>query len=427
MKDRTVITIDQSDSLFRRETPKDWARNPWLSWLTAGCLFAQEITMEPDRFYLVDVFEDNEYFVYDRESVKSGKKYLYKIKDYKLEYIESIPQAFNVTVQIMGVPCFDPAFGKNAGTWVKLDYSVRILLSVSREMLGRVREEVKKDPLRTIQNKLSDAARSTLAHLSYDKALTGQTEEKLVDWVRGYKEVIETGLTVERVDIEEIEGSKKVDEAFQGQFNRLLEANDKSDIAMMFKQLDDEAINAYLTLGGLPDAGNIMMARNRMTQQMLTALLADGKSVMQAYQQTLQGIDRTKSNIAVEPENKPLQNSTAEHLFDQIKDVDWTQLEIPNTKKHTERLKWERDVFMERVPQWLTDDADEKLFVLKVGKGNDMLQIRWDDKDAPPQVWLNGRPRQDDYAILSPSAWDPAKRTLWDVYLATWRLVNAVQ
>ncbi len=123
MKDRTVITIDQSDSLFRREVPKDWARNSWLSWLTAGCLFAQEITMEPDRFYLVDVFEDNEYFVYDRESVKSGKKYLYKIKDYKLEYIESIPQAFNVTVQIIGVPCFDPAFGKNAGTWVKLPAS----------------------------------------------------------------------------------------------------------------------------------------------------------------------------------------------------------------------------------------------------------------------------------------------------------------
>lgn len=427
MKDRVAITIDQSDSLFRREVPKDWTRNSLLSWLTAGCLLAQEITMEPDRLYLVDVFEDNEYFVYDRESVKSGKKYLYKIKDYKLEYIESIPQAFNVTVQIKGVPCFDPAFGKNAGAWVKLDYSVRVLLNISRETIGRVREEVKKDPLRTIQNKLSDAARSTLVHLSYDKALTGQTEEKLVDWVRGYREVVETGLTVERVDIEEVEGSKKVDESFQGQFNRLLEAKDKSDIAMIFKQLDDEAINAYLTLGGLPDAGNIMMARNRITQQMLTAMLADGKPVMQAYQQVLQGIDRTKSNIAVEPDKKPLQNNVAEHLFDQIKDADWPELEIPETKTHAERLKWERGIFDARIPQWLTNDADEKLFTLKVGKENDMMQIRWDDKTAVPQVWLNGKSRQDDYAILSSAAWDSKKRTLWDVYRATWRLLNAVQ
>ena len=377
--------------------------------------------MEPDRLYLIDSLENNEYFVYDRETLRRARKVLYKVKDYKIENFESVLKKFNVTVELKGIPCFDPAFGQNSGAWVKLNYNVRVSLSILPAKVGLLRES--REPLRSIHNRLSAAARSVLPFLSYREALTVQVKENLADWLRGYDEVNATGLTVELVEIEAVEGSKKVEDSFQGQFNRLIEAKDKSDIAMMFKQLDDESINAYLTLGGLPDAGNIMMVRNRITQQMLTAMLADGKSVMQAYQQSLQGIDRTKSNIAVDSDKKPLQNNVAEHLFDQIKDTDWPPLEIPATKTHTDRLKWERGVLIERVKQWLTDDADEKLFTLKVGKENDKLEIRWDDKDALPQVWLNGKPRQDDYAILSPSAWDPKRRTLWDVYLATWRLV----
>lgn len=424
MTSRPVISVDPTATLFETSSAlKD--RFPFLTWITLGILNVQELFMEPDRIYLFDSQEHNEYFIYDRILVGRARKTFWKIKDYKIEKIETVLRQFNITVEIKGVPSFDSAFGKNAGAWVNLNYIVRVQVSVSPETIGLLKESI--SPLRTVHNRLSAAARSVLPFLPYQEALTAQTKENLADWLRGYKEVNATGLSIELVEIETVEGSKKVEDTYQGQFNRLSEAKDKSDIAMMFKQLDDEAINAYLTLGGLPDAGNIMMARNRITQQMLTAMLADGKSVMQAYQQSLQGIDRAKSNIAIEPENKPLQNSVAEHLFDQTRDVDWNPLQIPETKKHAERLKWERGVFMERVPQWLTDDADEKLFTLKVGKGNDLLQIRWDDKDAPPQVWLNGRPRQDDYAILSPSAWNPEKRTLWDVYLATWRLVNAVQ
>lgn len=420
MTTRSVISIDPTETLFESNTSlKD--RFPILTWATLGILHVQELFMETNRIYLLDSQEHNEYFVYDRDSVGRARKTFWKVKDYKIEKIESALKKFDITAEINGIPCFDPAFGNNAGSWVKLNYVIRVQVSIFPEKIGYLKESTA--PLRTVHNRLLEAARSTLPFLSYQEALTAQTKEKLADWLRGYAEVNATGLSIEMVEIEAVEGSKKVEDGFQGQFNRLLEAKDKSDIAMMFKQLDDESINAYLTLGGLPDAGNIITARNRITQQMLTAMLADGKSVMQAYKQSLEGIDRPKSSMAVEPDKKPLQNSVAEHLFDQTKDIDWDKLQIPETKKHIERLEWERDVFMERVPQWLTDGADEKLFTLKVGEGNDILQIRWDDKDAPPQVWLNGKSRQDDYAILSPSAWDPEKRTLWDVYLATWRLV----
>jgi hypothetical protein len=52
------------------------------------------------------------------------------------------------------------------------------------------------------------------------------------------------------------------------------------------------------------------------------------------------------------------------------------------------------------------------------------LQIRWEDKETVPQVWIDNKARQDDFAILSSSAWNYYRRTAWDIYQEARRLMN---
>jgi len=403
---------DTPVSFFERRPLR--SRFPLFTAMTFGIVHVQHIDIEPDLLYIIDSKEDNVWYVYDRDSVQRGVKTLWKLGFAKIDYYEVVSKNIDLTVMVPEIPSFDEQFGGNGGGgWVTIDFSIRVSLSISSQNLGKLKEC--HNPQRDVQDAVLKVARAILPFVSYQDALTANMKENIADWVRAYDEVKRTGFLIKGVEIEMVDGSKRVAQAYNDRFDRLLQAKDKSDIAMMFKELDDHAINAYLSMGGAPDAGAILAAKSRIADQSLRLLMASGKDPLSAYQLSAQGADKKMSD-------PQLQNHVAEKAFDMIEESDWPALK-PKGKTFSERLNWERSVLQERIPLWLLDDPDQNSFTIKIGEHT--LQVRWEDSDAVPQAWIDGKDRQREFAILSSSGWNYDRRTMWDVYQVARRLLNA--
>lgn len=385
---------------------------PFVTLLTLGLLKLYRLTMKRDRVYLVDV-GFNDVFVYDRESVGHRNMVFWKLNLDGAPELESVsvlrnPQA---AITIKGIPSFDPEFGQRGG-WVKIDYQLLVKLAVTRDYAGTIHNTT--SPLTTIENAALRAARQILPFTPYREALIATVEQQIEERIASDPKVQATGLQIESVDVEGIESSKKLDEQLQSSFDRMMHAQDRRQIALQFASMDR---NVFQQMLEAEEPVAALEFRSRAASQMVEAMLSSGLNPLQAYMATGQVV-----RDMGQPDS--LAHQVAAETFKQIKEEDWPLLKIPHTKSHQERLQWERQVALQRVPAQLQESNgqhDTFTFVFETG---DKVDIIWTAADTRPKVYINGEEQTARYIVLSPGVYDYMKTTVWDLYGETRRLLG---
>lgn len=409
MTDRKAQLI-RDQSLF--QSARVHSVYPFVTTLTLGLLKLYRLFLEPHAVYLVDVGY-NDIFVYDRESARHRSILFWKLNVAGAPEIraEWAPRRFDVAVDLREIPSFDPEFGERGG-WVSMDYHIRVQVEMSRESAGQVRHAT--NPLTTVQNAALRAARQILPFSPYQEALVAAAEEQIQQCVMDDPRVQSTGLRVVMVDVEGIEGSKKLSESLQQSFDRILQAADRREIALQFAALDKQVFQRLIE-SEEPRAA--LEFRARAADQMMQALLASGLNPLQVHRVVggaAHDIGRSDS----------LAGQIAAVAFRQIKEGDWPPLQIPQRVSHEQRLQWERQQLRERVPALFQDvEGAEDTFTF-VLEGGQRLVVIWSAPEFPPQVYIDGQDRRSDYVMLGPGVYDYNKTTVWDLYIETRRLLG---
>lgn len=410
--ERSNVQIFHDQSLSRSE-PLEPAY-PFVTSLSLGLLKLYRLNMEANRIYLVDV-GFNDVFVYDQRSARHRSKLFWKLnlEGAPLLKAESFPEKFDIIVEVKNIPNFDPKF-RGRGGWVTIDYNIRIQLKVTRESVGQMREAT--NPLSTAQNAARRAARQLLPFMPYEETLIATAEEKIQQRIKEDPKVQSTGLHVVLVDVEEIEGSKKLNEALHKSFERVLKASDRREIALQFAELERDVFQRMLEA---EEPKVALQLRAQAADRMLQALMASGLNPLQIYQKFGQiARDMGQPNS--------LAQDVAVEAFGKIKPEDWPPLEVPRGISHEERLHWERQIMQERAPIDLQDAKDFDTFTFKLGTG-DVLEIVWTYPEFPPKVYINNQDRTADYTVLKPELYDYHKVTVWDLYYETRRMLGDQQ
>ena len=385
---------------------------PLVTTLTLGLLKLYRLDMEPDKVYLVDAGY-NDIFVYDQVSARHRSKLFWKLN------LEGAPElkaewalrSLDIAVDLPEIPSFDPEFGER-GAWVTMDYHIRVQVEMSRQSAGQVRHAT--NPLTTVQNAALRAARQVLPCTPYQEALVATAEEVIQQRVTNDPKVQTTGLRVVLVDVEGIEGSKKLSESLQQSFGRVLQARDRREIALQFATLDREVFQRLIE-SEEPKAA--LEFRARAADQMMQALLASGLNPIQVHQ-VIGGV----AHDIGQPDS--LAGQVAAKAFKQIKGEDWPPLQIPQRVSHDERLKWERQQLRERLPAQLQDADDVSDTFTFLLETDHRLEIVWQAPEFPPRIYINGEERRAEYVALAPGIYDYHKTTVWDLYMETRRLLG---
>jgi len=402
--------IIHDQTLFQAATIKP--TYPLVTTLTLGLLKLYRLQMEPDRVYLVDAGY-NDVFIYDQESARHRSKLFWKLN------LEGAPELkaewalrnLDIAVDLPEIPSFDPEFGER-GAWVTMDYHIRVQVEMSRESAGQVRHAT--NPLTTVQNAALRAARQLLPCTPYQEALVAAAEEVIQQRVMDDPKVQTTGLRVALVDVEGIEGSKKLSESLQQSFSRVLQARDRREIALQFATLDREVFQRLIE-SEEPKAA--LEFRARAADQMMQALLTSGLNPIQVHQ-VIGGV----AHDIGQPDS--LAGQVAATAFKQIKMEDWPPLQIPQRVSHEQRLKWEREQLRERVPAQLQDADDTSDTFTFLLETDHRLEIVWQAPEFPPRIYINGEERRAEYVALAPNVYDYHKTTVWDLYMETRRLLG---
>lgn len=414
--------MELNQELFTKATLKQ--RFPFVTTFLKGLIIPQELTMELGKIYLIDTMENREFFVYDRELCGRAKKILWKMPFAYVEAAECVPKVIDTVVVLNGIPSFDPEFGPNGGSWIKLDYSVRIQLGISVQTVGRVREST--NPLLTVSGILRKIALEILPHLPYQQALLGKTGEDICGWVRNFTNpgekipaLTKLGFEALHVSIEVVEGSKKLDNVFAKQFEDLALAKNVVNKAQIWNQLDLDMADNYIALNGGAGAGEILKARHRLSDSMAEALLAAGHDPISVFKEVSAPISLANQNRG---QANPLNLEVASQLFDKIERKDWPNLQIPNptSTPHPQRLAWESDILSERIPMWYQGLAGSQ-FTIKFDNGK-ICKIDWGDPGYPPQVWIDNEDVSDEIASLR--YWNYDQITAWDLFTDAERIAD---
>ena len=427
--ERSNVQIFHDQSLSRSEPLEPVY--PFVTSLSLGLLKLYRLNMEANRIYLVDV-GFNDVFVYDQKSARHRSKLFWKLnlEDAPLLKAESFPEKFDIIVEVKNIPNFDPKF-RGRGGWVTIDYNIRIQLKVTRESVGQMREAT--NPLSTAQNAARRAARQLLPFMPYEETLIATAEEKIQQRIKEDPKVQSTGLHVVLVDVEEIEGSKKLNEALHKSFERVLKASDRREIALQFGELERDVFQRMLEAEEPGVAIEVQgRVRDRAADRMLQALLASGFSLFKnkdiasndgaRAREIYQVFGQIARNIGLDS----LAANVADKAFAKTKPEDWPPLAVPRGISHEERLHWERQIMQERAPMDLQDAKDFDTFTFKLGTG-DVLEIVWTYPEFPPRVYINNQDRTADYTVLKPELYDYHKVTVWDLYYETRRMLGDQQ
>ncbi len=419
MADRKYRAI-HDESLF--EAAQVEPAYPWVTVLSLGLLALYRLNMQPDRIYLVDV-GFNDVFVYDQESAQHRSKLFWKLNVQGAPElkVESSPKRHEIALDVAEMPSFDPKFGQN-GSWVTIDYQVRVQVEITRQSVGQVRHT--SNPLTTVRNAALRAARQVLPFTPYEEALVATTENLIQQRIMADPKVQSTGLTVTLVDVEDIKGSKKLAESLQQSFSRILQARDRREIALQFAGMDREVFQRLIE-SEEPKAA--LEFRSRTADQMMQALMASGLNPVQVYS-VMGGVARDLGQAGAQAREigQPggLAGQIAAKAFEQIKPGDWPPLQIPQRVSHEQRLKWERAVMRERAPAELQEtheSSDTFVFLLEP---DHKLEIIWSAPEFPPQVYVDGQDRRAQYVALAPTIYRYDKTTIWDIYLETKRALG---
>lgn len=412
---RPSAQLVQDQSLF---TPESFSVvYPFVTTLTLGLLKLYRLDIKPDRVYLVDVGY-NDVFIYDRESAKHSNKLFWKLNlaNAPVMVAEGIQRGFDVIARAENIPSFDPKFGEK-GSWITLDYSIRVSLELTRGSVGHLRHAV--NPLTTVQNAAVKAARTFLPYTKYEEALIATAEQDIQKAIAEDKNVEATGLRVVLVDVENIKGSEKLSETMQQSFGRMLEASDQKEATLMFADMDRDTFQRGLERVA-PTAA--LEYRARSANQMLEAMLASGLNPLQAYQK-FGGMARM---LEQKNPQEDIAVIVAQKAGELIKPSDWPPLVVPKTiGDHLARLKWERDQLEERVPIELQDAPSEtsSTFLFKLSPEHE-LKVEWPTGDYGPVVHINQKVRTDDFASLKPDMYDKERVTIWDIYVEARKILG---
>lgn len=385
---------------------------PFVMTTTLGLLKLYRLELELDRIYLVDVGY-NEVLVYDRESARHHSKLLWKLNldDAPQMQVISYPRRFDIGIDVDKIPSFDPQFSERGG-WVTMDFRIRVQVQADRNNISKLRHST--SPLTTIQNSAARAARRYLPFTSYQEALIATSEQEIQAYIINDDRVKATGLEVLFVEIEGVEGSKQLADVMQQSFGRVLTASDRRQAALMFADMDRDVFQRMIE-GEEPHAA--LEFRSRAGNQMLEAMLASGMNPIDAYKM-VGSIARDIGNT--DQESQGFAKVIASEAFEMIDVGTWPALQVPTSlSSHLDRLKWEHEIVLERVPtqvQQGDETSDTFAFVLKP---DTKLEIIWSVKDFPPQIYVNGKDCSSEYVILAPGIYDYHHTTVWDLYLET--------
>jgi len=387
---------------------------PLVTAVTMGLIKVYRLPMDKDRVYIADM-GFNDVFIYSVGEARHWDKYFWKLNlvGNPVPRVQSVLSAFEILVEITDIPSFDPRFDQQRGGWVTMRYDIRVQVTTSPAQIGQLHSAV--NPVTAVRNAVRRAARDTLPFMRYEEALIAAAEEDIQQRVMTDPKIQETGLSVHSVDVEGVEGSKKLAEGLAASFDSLRQANDRVETARLFESLDKDVFQRMLE--GTAPGEKALEFRARAANQVLEAFLASGY--------TMQDVLRVSSQAAsLVGQRNSLPEQITVMALNQLEDKDISVPQIPQGVSHQERLKWERQLVDDRVPNQLQDSGghlDIFTFLLENG---DELKVTWWSPEKPPEVLINGRDRGSDYVSLRPGYYDYNRTTVWDLYWQTRRLLG---
>jgi hypothetical protein len=389
---------------------------------TLGMIRKRRLDMEPDRLYLADV-GFNEIFIYDTQLARDNRKLFWKLNVRRVPVIKvlSIPYRLkNTTVEATGIP----VMGENdedsrRSLWIKVSYRVWVQLEIERE---RVRQFVQiAEPMRVVKNIVLTAAREVLPFQRYEDVVLAATSNQLGQRVKMYLDQAELGLRIAGVHIEEIEGSKELDESLQESFNRFRLAEDRQAIAVSLSQMDDHLIQLMHEYEGNQAA---LEFRSRAATRMVEGLLAAGIPAKQLY-----GVTQAEARALDKNESLPELMTEAVEAIEGEQEIKMEPdcPDIPPDLTHSERLEWEAQELEKRLPHIFRGfNIAEDRFEFDLASGQLLVIIFPAPKTTRPHVYIDSQSWTEKYRALWDDVYDVSyeRVTVCELYHQTLKLLE---
>lgn len=387
-----------------------------------GMIHKRRLDMASNRLYLADVgFNDN--FIYDTQSAGHNRKVFWKLNVQGAPPINvvSIPYRLdNTTVEVAGIP----VMGEDEGdyrkrSWIKVGYRVWVQLEIDRD---RVEQFVQvREPMRIVKNIVLTAAREILPFQKYEDVLLATTGNQLGQRVKGYLDQADLGLNVAGVHIEEIEGSKELDQSMAQSFERLQLAQDRQQIAVSLSQMDDHLVQLMHEYEGNQAA---LEFRSRAATRMVEALLATGIPPQQLY-----GATQAEARALKQ------EGSLPELMAEAVKEIEPPQKtgskpecpKIPDGLAHKQRLQWEAQELEARLPHVFRNfNSAEDRFEFNLESGQNLVIIFPAPHTMRPCVYLDSQSWTDKYRSLQDDVYDLSygRVTICELYYETVKLLE---
>jgi hypothetical protein len=386
-----------------------------------GMIKKRRLEMNSDRMYLADV-GFNELFIYDVQSAGHSRKVFWKLNVHGAPPINvlSIPYRLDdTTVEVQGIPVVgedETDFRKR--TWIKVSYRVWVQLEIDRE---RVEQFVQvREPLRVVKDIVTTAAREVLPFQRYEEVLLANTARELEKRVMAYVEQTSLGLDIKGVRIEEIEGSKELDQSMMDSFQRLQLAKDRQAIAVGLSQMDDSIIQLMYEYEGNQAA---LEYRSRAATRVVEALLATGIPPQQ-----LHGAVQAEARMLRQEGSLPeLMGEAVRAIETPVKDTKPDCPEIPKDLTYKQRLQWEAQVLEERLPHVFSGlNPAEGRFEFRLETGQALVIIFPAPQTTRPFVYLDNQTWTDKYRALWDDVYDTSyeRTTICKLYHDTLKLLE---
>ncbi len=387
-----------------------------------GMVKKQHLDMDSNRLYLADV-GFNESFIYDTQSAGHNRKVFWKLNVEGAPPINvlSIPYRLeDTTVEVSDIPVMgedESDFRKCS--WIKVGYRMWVQLEIDRE---RVEQFVQvREPLRVVKNVVVSAAREVLPFQRYEDVLLAVTGNQLGQRVKAYLDQADLGLNIAGVHIEEIEGSKELDQNLMESFQRLQLVQDRQEIAMGLSQMDDHLVQLMYEYEGNQAA---LESRSRAATRMVEALLATGIPPQQLYSATQAEARALKQ-----------EDCLPELMAKVVKEIEPPTSEKPECPKippdlsHQQRLRWEAQELEQRLPYVFRGlNSAEDRFEFRLESGQTLVVIFPAPQTMRPCVYLDNQTWTEKYRALWDDIYDTSygRVTICELYYNTLRLLEKV-
>ncbi len=388
-----------------------------------GMIKKRRLDMASNRLYLADVgFNDN--FIYDAQSAGHNRKLFWKLNVQGAPPINvvSIPYRLeNTTVEVAGIP----VMGEDEGdfrkrSWIKVSYRVWVQLEIDRECVEQFVQV--REPMRVVKNSVMTAAREVLPFQRYEDVLLAVTGDQLGQRVKTYLDQADLGLNITGVRIEEIEGSKELDQSLAQSFERLQLAKDRQQIAIGMSQMDDHLVQLMHEYEGNQAA---LEFRSRAATRMVEALLAAGIPPQQLY-----GATQAEARVLKQEDSLPalMVEAVKEQMGNEGPKIAKPECpKIPDGLSYKQRLQWEAQELEARLPHVFRGlNIAEGRFEFNLESGQALVIIFPAPQTTRPYVYLDNQTWTDKYRALRDDIYDLSygRVTICELYHETLKLLE---